>query len=184
MSTATVHEQPKTIPTTTTRNRRRVLTQAQHDQYQRDGYLIVPDVFTKVEMQEALAAVDMITYGKSFAEWSRDLAAGKKQEAVADGIGAKAKHGRAQFPTGVWALDRLIQNETYLDIYCELLGSDDPTYLNGHLFVRAGPNDKRHDEHLWQGYHIDHDTNSFLPPWIGCGYFDYMGSGIILHDID
>jgi hypothetical protein len=166
-----------------TRSRGRVLTQAQHDQYHRDGYLIVPDVFTKSEMQEALAAVDMITYGKSFAEWSKEYFAGGKQDAVADGIGAKAKFGRAQFPTGVWAIDRLIQNETYLDIYCELLG-DEPSYLNGHLFVRAGPNDKRHSEHLWEGYHIDHDTNSFLPPWIGCGHFDYMGSGIILHDID
>src|SRR5690348_12700996 len=121
MSKPTAEDRPQTAK----RGKSRVLTQAQHDQYRRDGYLIVPDVFTKAEMQEALAAVDMITYGKSFAEWSKDLAAGKKQEAIADGIGAKAKHGRAQFPSGVWALDRLIENETYLDIYCELLGSDD-----------------------------------------------------------
>ena len=176
---------PPPKPQTAARPRGRVLTQEQLDAFHRDGYLIVPGVFSAGEMDEALAAVDRITYGKSFAEWSAEYAAsGGKMAPVADGISKKAAHGRAQFPSGVWALDRLLENETYLDIFCQLLGTDEPTYLNGHLFVRAGPNDTRHPEHPWEGYHIDHDTNSFLPPWIGCGHFDYMGSGIVLHDID
>jgi hypothetical protein len=49
--------------------------------------------------------------------------------------------------------------------------------------VRAGPTDQRHSEHPWQGFHIDHDTGSFLPPWNRPSRFDYLGCGILLHDV-
>jgi len=43
-----------------------------------------------------------------------------------------------QFPVGADALDRLIENETYLDIFTQCLG-DEPAYCNAHLFLRSGP---------------------------------------------
>jgi len=155
------------------------LTPAQLQQYHQNGYIIVPNVFSSGEMDAALAACDRITYGKSFDEWK---AAGAS-EAVADGITAKANAGRAQFPTGDDALDRLVCNDTYLDIFEQLLGTTQLHYCNAHLFVRAGPSDKRHSPEAWQGYHIDHDTNTFLPPFVATGTFDYVNSGVFLHDV-
>jgi ectoine hydroxylase-related dioxygenase (phytanoyl-CoA dioxygenase family) len=158
------------------------LSSAQMDAFHRDGYLIVPDVFTAKEMDAALAACDQITYGSSFEEWKVAATKGEKS-AVADGISAKAANGRAQFPTGSDALDRLIRNDDYLDCFEQLFGTTHLHYCNAHLFVRSGPNDKRHADEVWQGYHIDHDTNTFLPPWTGCGAFDYINSGVYLHDV-
>ena len=42
------------------------LTPAQLDQFHRDGYIIVPDLFTADEMDDALAAMEQIFYGQSF----------------------------------------------------------------------------------------------------------------------
>ena len=50
--------------------------------------------------------------------------------------------------------------------------------------MRSGPTDKRHSEHPWQGYHIDHYTNCFLPPTSDIGRYDYVNSGVYLHDVD
>ena len=93
------------------------------------------------------------------------------------------EHGRAQFPTGADALDRLIENDGYLDVFEQCLGAE-ASYCNAHLFMRSGPTDERHAEHPWQGYHIDHYTNCFLPPSRGVGAFDYVNSGVYLHDVE
>ena len=42
------------------------LTPAQLDQFHRDGYIIIPDLFTADEMDDALAAMEQIFYGQSF----------------------------------------------------------------------------------------------------------------------
>ena len=42
------------------------LTPAQLEQFHRDGYIIVPDLFSDAEMDPALAAMDQAFYGKSF----------------------------------------------------------------------------------------------------------------------
>jgi len=156
------------------------LTATQLDSYRRDGYLYVPDLYSAQQMDEALAACDQITYGRSFDDWK----ASGDTSPIADGISAAAGHGRAQYPSGNGALDDLIKNDDYLDIFEQLLGTSHLHYCNAHLFVRSGPNDKRHEPERWQGYHIDHDTNTFLPPWIGCGTFDYINSGVYLHDVE
>ena len=52
------------------------------------------------------------------------------------------------------------------------------------LFMRSGPTDQRHSEHPWQGYHVDHFTNSFLPPSEVTGLFEYINSWVYLHDVD
>lgn len=159
------------------------LTEHQLESFRRDGYLLVENVFDPNLMDEALQAVDRIIYGKSFAEVLAEADQGKFQ-GEKNAFTGEGNTGRSQFPTSVELLDRLIENEDYLDLFEQLLG-DKPVYNNGHLFVRSGPTDKRHPEHPWQGYHIDHDTNTFLPPHEdGLGRFDYINSGVYLHDVD
>ncbi|MEE3257608.1 MAG: phytanoyl-CoA dioxygenase family protein [Candidatus Latescibacterota bacterium] len=159
------------------------LTSAQLEQFHRDGYIIVPDLFSDAEMDAALEAMDQTFYGKPFDAWLADFDAGQTA-GVSDGFTTTHNHeeGRSQFPTGAGALDRLIENETYLDIFEQCLG-DKPAYCNAHLFLRSGPTDKRHPEHPWEGYHIDHYTNCLLPPFDEVGRFDYVNSGAFLHDV-
>ncbi len=159
------------------------LSQTQLDQFHRDGYIIVPDVFSDAEMDAALEAMDETFYGKRFEDWLEDFDAGRI-EGVSDGFTTTHNHqeGRSQFPTGANPLDRLIENETYLDIFEQCLG-DKPAYCNAHLFLRSGPTDKRHAEHPWEGYHIDHYTNCLLPPFDQVGRYDYVNSGAFLHDV-
>ncbi|MDA0840177.1 MAG: phytanoyl-CoA dioxygenase family protein [Planctomycetota bacterium] len=158
------------------------LNQQQLEQFHREGYIIVPDVFDSDAMDAALKEVDLITYGKSFAEVLEDADKGILQDEK-NAFSGEGNAGRAQFPTGIEALDRLFENEEYLDIFEQLLG-DKPSYCNAHLFVRSGPTDKRHSEHPWEGYHTDHDTNCFLPPSSNVGPFDYVNSGAYLHDVE
>ena len=77
------------------------LTPAQLDQFHRDGYIIVPDLFSADEMDAALAEMEQIFYGQSFQQW---LAACDRGEAsgVSDGFTTTHDHseGRSQFP---WA---------------------------------------------------------------------------------
>ncbi len=159
------------------------LTSSQLEQFHRDGYIIVPDVFSAGEMDAALAAMDQTFYGKSFAAWLADFDAGQT-EGVSDGFTTTHDHeqGRSQFATGSEALDKLIENATYLDIFEQCLGAE-ANYCNAHLFLRSGPTDKRHSEHPWQGYHIDHHTNCLLPPFAQTGLYDYVNSAVFLHDV-
>ena len=160
------------------------LSAAQLEQFRRDGFIVVPDVFSAQEMAQALEAMDRIFYGKRFESWLEDCDAGRA-DGVSDGFTTTHDHeqGRSQFPTGEKALDRLIENQTYLDLFEQCLGSE-ATYCNAHLFLRSGPTDKRHAEHPWQGYHIDHHTNCLLPPFGETGRFDYVNSGVYLHDVE
>ena len=99
------------------------LTAFQLAQFQRDGYIIIPDLFADGEMHAAVAAMDQIFYGKSFDTWLADCDAGQAV-AASDGFTTSHDHetGRSQFPTGADALDDLIENETYLDIFEQCLG--------------------------------------------------------------
>jgi hypothetical protein len=155
----------------------RVLTRAQYDQYWQDGFLTVPGVFAPESMDRALEACDRVVYGMDYATWSRRVAAGEPLPLLGEGVSAL-------FPTGKTELDSLVENQTYLDIACDLLGTDDLHYINGHLFVRAGPIDHRHSEQPWQGFHIHRHSGTFLPPHPQQGVLDYVGSGIFLHDVD
>ena len=103
------------------------LTPAQLDQFHRDGYIIVPDLFTADEMDAALAAMEQIFYGQSFQQWLSDCDQGDAS-GVSDGFTTTHDHseGRSQFPVGAPALDRLIENETYLDIFEQCLGVQKP----------------------------------------------------------
>ena len=80
------------------------------------------------------------------------------------------------------ALDRLIENDDYLDMFEQCLG-DRASYCNAHLFMRTGPTDKRFPDQSWNGYHIDHNTNCILPPSTDTDHFSYVNSAIYLHDV-
>ena len=141
-------------------------------------------------MAAALNDMEKIFYGKSYAEYLAESDSTGEADPVEPTVTNVVAHygdteyGRAQFPTGFDSLDRLIENEEYLDTFAQCLGTDDVSYCNAHLFMRSGPTDQRHPEHPWQGYHADHGTNTFLPPGHAIGSFDYVNSGVYLHDVD
>lgn len=153
------------------------------EQFRCDGFVLVPDVFSDEEMDAALEAMERAFYGKSYASWLEDLERGE-QGSVGDGFTTKQDEvvGRSQFPVGDPALDRLIENDRYLDLY-ELFLGDKPSYCNAHLFMRTGPVDARYPDESWSGYHVDHNTNCVLPPSPDAGRFSYVNSGVYLHDV-
>ncbi len=157
--------------------------EAMLEQFQRDGYVLVPDVFTAEEMDAALDAMERNFYGKPYASWLNDYNEGNIGS-VGDGFTTKQDEvvGRSQFPVGDPALDRLIENERYLDLFEMFLG-DLPSYCNAHLFMRSGPVDKRYPDQPWSGYHADHNTNCVLPPSPDAARFSYVNSGVYLHDV-
>lgn len=159
------------------------LTAEQVEAFRRDGYVLVPDVFSIDEMASALDACERIFYGgKSFEAWREGFDG--SSDGVRDGFFSNDTAGRSQFPVGVEALDRLIEDENYLDMFAQCLGTEAMWYCNAHLFLRSGPTDKRHAAHLWEGYHIDHDTNSFLPPCAEIDTYAYVNCGVYLHDVE
>ncbi len=155
-------------------------------------------------MDAARTAMDQALYGMPFERWQAMRDAGK-EPAAKDGVvhDRVSKEGlplgdRSQFPTGVDALDRLIEDDGYLDLIEQVAGSERPggvklKYCNAHLFGRAGATDRRHpetgpfsanSEHVpWTGYHMDHGTNSRLPPSVDFSRFSYVNTGVYLHDV-
>lgn len=154
--------------------------------------------------------MDQVLYGMSFEEWQFARDAGEDIESK-DGVvhnlineEGLPQGERSQFPTGVDALDKLIEHDGYLDLIEQVAGLEKPgvgvklRYCNAHLFGRAGATDKRHPEsgpwqedsaavpcaHPWPGYHIDHATNSRLPPSTDFGRFGYVNTGVYLHDVE
>jgi ectoine hydroxylase-related dioxygenase (phytanoyl-CoA dioxygenase family) len=159
------------------------LTQSQLESFHRDGYVIVPDVYTPDAMDAALAACERAFYGRPFAEHLAAHQAGNAEAGVRDGFTTAASTARTQFPVGEASLDDLIGNNAYLDMFEQCLGGRG-SYCNAHLFLRCGITDKRYAEHPWEGWHIDHDTNCLLPPSEQFGKYDYINSGVYLHDVE
>ncbi len=163
------------------------LSKVQLEAFRRDGFTLVEGLFPAERMAAALAETEQIFYGKSFAAYLAEFDATgaapstEPQSTAAVPHYGETEFGRPQFPTGAPTLDSLIEDEDYLDIFEQCLGSA-ASYCNAHLFLRCGPSDARHAEHPWQGYHMDHFTNSFLPP--SGGAFDYVNSVIYLHDVE
>lgn len=145
--------------------------------FERDGYIIVSGLFEPEQIQAASREIERLTYGKSFNAWLADCEAGAGED-------PNFTQGRGQFPTGSEALDSLLFNEDYLDGFAACLGTEDLSYCNAHLFVRAGYTDNRHAPEPWQGYHIDNDTCSLLPPHPDVMRYHYINSWVMLSDID
>ena len=166
------------------------LTSKEYEAFCRDGYVLVEGLFDPAQMAEALADMEHIFYGCSFGEYlnvfDKTGTAASIEPTVKNPVAhyGDTVHGRTQFPTGSSALDSLIENETYLDIIAECLDTDAISYCNAHLFMRSGPSDTRHAEHPWQGYHVDHGTNCYLPVNESPGSYDYLNSMVYLHDVE
>ena len=107
------------------------LTPAQLDQFHRDGYIIVPDVFSDAEMDAALAAMDQTFYGKPFAAWLDDFDAGQTT-GVSDGFTTTHNHeaGRTQFPTGADALEAAVPEAAVLEA-----AASNPVSESGKIYV-------------------------------------------------
>jgi ectoine hydroxylase-related dioxygenase (phytanoyl-CoA dioxygenase family) len=181
------------------------LSDAQREQYRRDGYLVIEDVFDAATMDAARGAMDQALYGMEFETWQAKHDAGDAPVAK-DGVvhNRVSEEGlplgdRSQFPTGVDALDRLIEDDGYLDLIEQVAGGERPDgvklkYCNAHLFGRAGATDKRHPSTgpfspnaqsvPWESYHMDHGTNSRLPPSVDFNRFSYVNTGVYLHDVE
>ncbi len=158
------------------------LTREQLEAFHRDGYIVVEDVFGPKEMEAARIEMERICYGSTFEEYLAATDAG--DGAPVPVMTGNTDFGRMQFPTGVESLDRLVENDDYLDIYEQVLGTADLSYCNSHLFMRAGATDTRAPAHPWAGYHIDHDTNCFLPPSRDPDLYSYVNAHTYLHDVE
>ena len=55
------------------------------DQFQRDGYILIPDVFQAEEMEKALEAMEHIFYGMPYDSWINNFDEGKISS-VGDGF--------------------------------------------------------------------------------------------------
>ena len=102
-----------------------LLDQDQLDAFHRDGFILVEDLFDAKEMTAALNDMEHIFYGKSYVEYLEELdntgITDSVEPTVTNSVGhyGDTKYGRAQFPTGFGALDRLIENDAYLDVFAQ-----------------------------------------------------------------
>ena len=61
---------------------------------------------------------------------------------------SRVPFGKAvHFPTGLAAVDKLIENEAYLAIAKQLLDTEEIRLGYGQIFFREGLTDSRHSEH-------------------------------------
>ncbi len=167
------------------------LTTEQLTAWKQDGTLVVPNVFSAEATAPALEAIernayDGLTYAEYRAKWDPQPDALKSAyEKNSDMQRLAGPFGKAlHFPTGLEAVDKLLENAAYLGIAQQLLGAEEIRLSYGQIFLREGLTDSRHSEHPWQGYHIDNGTNSALPPHPDWQRYGYILSGIILHDIE
>ena len=147
------------------------LTAEQLAAWKRDGIIVVPNVYPQTVIAPALEEVegnayDGLTYAEYRAKWDPQPDALKSAyEKNSDMQRLAGPFGKAlHFPTGLEAVDKLLENEAYLSIAQQLLGTEEIRLGYGQIFLREGLTDSRHSEHPWQGYHIDNATNAALPP--------------------
>ena len=151
------------------------------DTYNRDGYVVVPDVFDPDRAAAALRDMENLFYGMSFEEYMA------KSEKAGENAPLESAYG-FQFPCGKDSLDCLIENDYFLDLMEALLGADQIRFRFGGLFLRSGPTDTVPGgfgiEHSWQGYHTDHHTACYLPHTQDSHFNCYLIAGAFLHDIE
>ena len=167
------------------------LTDEQLATWRRDGSIVIPNVFPPESFAPALEAVERNAYGglthaEYRAKWEENPAEIQQlyEQTPPMQLLAGPMGGAVHFPTGLPAVDKLLENDDYIDCACQLLGTDEIRLGYGQIFFREGLTDTRYSENPWEGYHIDNGTNSQLPPHPDWERYNYLLSGIILHDID
>ena len=96
------------------------------DTYNRDGYVVVPDVFDPDRAAAALRDMENLFYGMSFEEYMA------KSEKAGENAPLESAYG-FQFPCGKDSLDCLIENDYFLDLMEALLGADQIRFRFGGL---------------------------------------------------
>ena len=165
-----------------------MLTPKQCESYRRDGYLLVPDLFSKDRLLPALEAAEQNAYGKSFEAFNAELDANPAlEETLIRPTGRRSFGGpRAQFhdiPTGVDAIDRIIEHEPFLDALTQLLDTPDMHYHHGFVYVRNGRLDRGTPKDPWAGFHIDW-AKPLLPPHPEWQRYGHIQAWVYLTDND
>jgi Phytanoyl-CoA dioxygenase (PhyH) len=160
------------------------LSTEQLERFRSDGFIMVEGLFSSATMRAALNASDDIAYGMSFDKYLEYFVFDDTGNIVANRIDPDFKPGRGKFPTGIAPIDQLIADDGLLNIFEQCLGTSEIRFCNAHLFTRTGPTDTRYKPNPWEGYHIDHDTESYLPPASYLDGYAYVNCHILLHDID
>jgi len=139
----------------------------------RDGFVFVRDLFPQGEIRRAQEAAEECVYASSFEAWLKRRDAGDEAD--------DTRH-QIRFPSGASPLDDLITNDGLLDLLSDCLDSPDARFLNAHVFVRNGQTDGRlAADGLW---HIDHNTESYLPPTEDLTRYAYANCHIFLNDVN
>jgi len=149
-------------------------------------------VFSAEQMAAARGAMEHMYYaGSSFEAWLSAVDSADAEQGGGDAAAAaQAVHvppelgqeeARAKFPVGVAALDSLVETPAFLDMYEQCLG-DKAVFCDAHLFHRAGLTDKRHPADPFTSFHMDHNTNCWLPP-APDGAFGYVNATAYLNDV-
>ena len=90
------------------------------DAFERDGYVVVPDVFDPERAASACREMESLFYGMSFEEY---LAKSDREGEYAP---LETAYGH-QFPCGKDPLDGLIENDYLIDLMEAILGTDQIT---------------------------------------------------------
>ena len=159
------------------------LSPAQLAAFRRDGWLLVPGAFGEEQTRAARVAMERLYYGdRTFEEWlpvESSSASDTTTTHVPPELGQE-EH-RARFPVGVAALDDLVEHEPFLDIIEQCMG-ERAAFCDAHLFLRAGATDRRYPQNKHSGFHMDHNTNCWLPPAPGAA-FGYINATAYLSDV-
>ena len=165
-----------------------MLTPEQCESYQRDGYLLVPNLFSKEQLAPALEVAEQNAYGKSLEAFNAEIDAHPEiAETLIRPKGRRSMGGpRAQFhdiPTGIDAIDQTIEHEPFLDALSQLLDTPDMHYHHGFVYVRSGRLDRRTPQEPWQGFHIDW-AKPLLPPHPEWQRYGHIQAWVYLTDND
>ena len=165
-----------------------MLTPEQCESYQRNGYLLVPNLFSKAQLAPALEVAEQNAYGKSHEEFNAEIDAHPEiAETLIRPKGRRSFGGpRAQFhdiPTGIDAIDRTLEHEPFLDALSQLLDTPDMHYHHGFVYARSGRLDRGTPKEPWQGFHIDW-AKPLLPPHPEWQRYGHIQAWVYLTDND
>jgi hypothetical protein len=156
----------------------RALTADEVAAFARDGWLRAERFFDQTAIESARSACDRLVYGRAFEDQLAAFDADPSAPPFLDG----GDIGHAALPFGQSALDDLAVHEELIGALEALLGGP-PRFSEGGVFVRFAPNDARHGDQPFEGWHADHDTNSWLPPVEPVAENHYVIAGIVLTDV-
>lgn len=149
------------------------LDDTQYQQFLRDGFVLVPNVFSQEQCAAALEQVELSTYGMRFNELLAHF----------DRTGEVPAKPTLNPPPARDAVEALIAHEPLLDLIEQCLG-DKPSYINEGDFVRHPLADSRGQDGEHGGWHVDHWGFCYLPYSEHFQQYGYVNMWVFLHDIE